>query len=171
MDEQFNLINTLNLTSKIIILSYISENINIKNNKQLLNIYVNLIQNISIIFSQNIISDNIIDDISLKIINKQLENVYNAIETNITFYRTDGIELKGGNESNEIWPLITIKWEKNENLLGLKSLLTDKIKFKFILHNKDKNYKPILGKGSSSAIYHIENAIIELDKTKYILRI
>jgi hypothetical protein len=91
-------------------------------------------------------------------------------ETNMILYNIDDSALLGGRSYN-IWPVISMKWEKNKDLLGIKSIDND-VKYKFIAHNIGEQLEPLLGKGGYSAVYDIEQIfpIIEMPKN-HILKI
>ena len=102
-----------------------------------------------------IMSDGRIDILTGK---KVLESSNNPIQTNMILFRLDDTPLQGGSSYN-VWPVISMKWHKNINLLGIKSVTDDTIKYSFITHNRGHNYGPILGAGSYSAVYEIENLL------------
>jgi len=79
--------------------------------------------------------------------------------------------LKKGGESDNIWPLIS-NFYKKENKLGIRSKNKDnKLDFTIVSQNIGKIDEPILGRGTFTAVYKIKNAKDLNDNTEYILRI
>lgn len=92
-------------------------------------------------------------------------NIINAIQTNLELYSP-----QHAGDSSNIWPLITKNWQKT-NMLGIRDKNKSNIDFLFVPNNEGKIDKPILGRGTFTAVYQIKNNYNKSDQTKYILRL
>jgi len=96
-------------------------------------------------------------------------NRWKGLNTDMIFYNSRG-SIKGG-ESDNIWPVVSMKWAQFKPNLGIVAINNENIKFKFVPNGRSDQTSPILGKGSFTAIYQMVNDYDNLDDTKYILRI
>lgn len=95
------------------------------------------------------------------------KNKWKGINTDMVFYSTN---IRGG-ESDNIWPMVNIKWEANKPSLGIQAINNENIKFKFINQDKRNQTDPILGNGTYTAVYKMKNDFDLTDTKDYILRI
>ena len=94
-----------------------------------------------------------------------VKNCINAIEANLELYSP---QIAG--DSSDIWPLITKNWEKT-NMLGIKDKKNPNINFLFVPNKIKKIDRPILGRGTFTAVYELKNNFDKTDLTTYILRL
>jgi len=169
LDEQFNLIKSLNKNSMILLLSNISTEINnynklvIPNDDILIKLHKYIIQEINKKDKINISENSIIYYKPINYIKTQIKNKFFAIETDMELCKKDGSKLIGGSAHN-IYPLIHNIYVQNSNNLAIKSTKTITIKFD-IIPGDNKENEPVYKYGSFTAVYLIENI------DKYILRI
>lgn len=78
--------------------------------------------------------------------------------------------VKKGGYSDNIWPIISNEWKKNNNL-SFRSSIDPTVNFSVVENHSDLNDLPILGRGTYTAVYEVKNKDNLKDKTPYILRL
>jgi len=92
--------------------------------------------------------------------------LWKGVETDLELYIP---EKQYAGESENIWPLITKNYNKKD-VLGVKSITDPSINFIIEPNHIDKNDEPILGRGTFTAVYELEN-LNKTDFITYILRL